>query len=153
MSCPICFCDKKMIILECTHKICLQCLSDWSYYNKDVSCPSCRRSTNYFNNVNNFVCLFHSKLDDMIKKYGNKIKKDEVNLNLIEEKTNIPMNVLMNFIEHYILNNKFQNVWKNKEMKMIKKYFKNCFLETITTLDILLMSEKEFQIYETFLKC
>ena len=63
----------------------------------------------------------------------------------------IPINILIRFIDNYILNERYQKIWQNKQMRVIKRYFKNYFMDYITTLDILYMSNEEFLIYQSFI--
>lgn len=64
-DCPVCFEDKQMIVLECTHKICNECwFNICNKYFTDISvaespsCPLCRNKNGWTNTStsNNLKC-------------------------------------------------------------------------------------------------
>jgi len=71
-ECPICKDDKELIILNCGHKFCNECITTW--LKKSSTCPMCRRVID-----NEFECIFDEKfINDCIKEYIIKYKQGNV---------------------------------------------------------------------------
>lgn len=51
MECPVCYRHvhhRRQVRLECDHRFCLRCATDWMVKQGHPTCPMCRKETSYF---------------------------------------------------------------------------------------------------------